>query len=38
VDPAPNNFSIHGGKLTGLRALFMSHPPLEQLIAALEDQ
>jgi heat shock protein HtpX len=31
-------FGIHGSKPTGLRALFMSHPPLEQRIAALEDQ
>ncbi len=29
-------FGIHGGK-AGLRALFMSHPPLEQRIAALES-
>ena len=27
---------IHGSKPKGLRALFMSHPPLEQRIAALE--
>jgi len=31
-------FGIHGSKPTGLRALFMSHPPLEQRIAVLEDQ
>jgi len=29
-------FGINGGKPTGLRALFMSHPPLEERIAALE--
>ena len=29
-------FGIHGSKPSGLRALFMSHPPLEQRIAALE--
>jgi len=28
-------FGISGGKPTGLKALFMSHPPLEQRIAAL---
>ncbi|MDH3978587.1 MAG: protease HtpX [Gammaproteobacteria bacterium] len=30
-------FGIHGSKPTGIRALFMSHPPLEQRIAALES-
>jgi len=29
-------FGINGGRPTGLRALFMSHPPLEERIAALE--
>jgi len=29
-------FGIHGSKPTGLRALFMSHPPLSERIAALE--
>lgn len=29
-------FGINGGKPTGLKALFMSHPPLEDRIAALE--
>ena len=28
-------FGINGGRPTGLRALFMSHPPLEERIAAL---
>jgi len=31
-------FGIHGSKPSGLRALLMSHPPLEQRIAALEAQ
>jgi heat shock protein HtpX len=30
-------FGINGGKPTGLRALFMSHPPLEERIAALQQ-
>jgi len=29
-------FGINGGRPTGLRALMMSHPPLEDRIAALE--
>ena len=29
-------FGISGGRPTGIRALFMSHPPLEDRIAALE--
>ena len=29
-------FGISGGRPTGFRALFMSHPPLEERIAALE--
>jgi len=29
-------FGINGGKPSGLKALFMTHPPLEQRIAALE--
>ncbi|MBT4491821.1 MAG: protease HtpX, partial [Gammaproteobacteria bacterium] len=29
-------FGISGGRPTGLKALFMSHPPLEERIAALE--
>jgi len=31
-------FGISGGKPTGLRALFMSHPPLDERIAALENR
>ena len=31
-------FGISGRKLGGLRKLFMSHPPLEERIAALESQ
>ena len=30
-------FGISGGRPTGFRALFMSHPPLEERIAALES-
>lgn len=30
-------FGINGGKPSGLRALFTTHPPLEQRIAALEQ-
>jgi heat shock protein HtpX len=29
-------FGINGGRPTGFRALMMSHPPLEERIAALE--
>jgi len=29
-------FGIHGSKPKGIRALFMSHPPLSERIAALE--
>ncbi len=29
-------FGINGGKPTGIKALFMSHPPLEERIASLE--
>jgi len=29
-------FGINGGRPTGIKALFMSHPPLEERIAALE--
>jgi heat shock protein HtpX len=29
-------FGISGGRGGGLRALFMTHPPLEERIAALE--
>ena len=29
-------FGISGGRPTGIRALFMSHPPLEERIAYLE--
>ena len=29
-------FGISGGRPTGFRALFMSHPPLEERIAALQ--
>ena len=35
---ALQSFGINGGKFTGLRALFMSHPPLEYRIAALENR
>jgi len=31
-------FGISGGKPTGLRALLMSHPPLDERIAALENR
>jgi heat shock protein HtpX len=31
-------FGINGGKPSGLRALFMSHPPLEERIAALQNR
>jgi heat shock protein HtpX len=31
-------FGISGGRPTGFKALFMSHPPLEARIAALENQ
>jgi heat shock protein HtpX len=31
-------FGISGGKPTGLRALFRSHPPLDERIAALENR
>ena len=31
-------FGINGGRPTGLRALFMSHPPLEERIAALQNR
>jgi heat shock protein HtpX len=30
-------FGISGGLGTGLRRLFMSHPPLEERIAALQS-
>ena len=30
-------FGINGGKPTGLKALFMSHPPLEDRIEALKQ-
>ena len=30
-------FGINGGRPTGIKALFMSHPPLEERIAALEN-
>jgi heat shock protein HtpX len=33
-----NAFGIDGGVPTGLRRLFMSHPPLEERIAALRQQ
>jgi len=29
-------FGINGGVREGLKALFMTHPPLEQRIAALQ--
>jgi heat shock protein HtpX len=31
-----NAFGILGGKASGLKRLFMSHPPLEERIAALQ--
>ncbi|MFQ5634078.1 MAG: protease HtpX [Gammaproteobacteria bacterium] len=31
-------FGINGGKPSGLRALFMSHPPLDERIAALQNR
>jgi heat shock protein HtpX len=31
-------FGIGGGRGTGLQRLFMSHPPLEERIAALRSQ
>lgn len=31
-------FGISGGRPTGFKALFMSHPPLEERIAALQQQ
>jgi len=31
-------FGINGGKPSGLRALFMSHPPLDDRIAALQNR
>lgn len=31
-------FGINGGKPSGLKSLFMTHPPLEERIAALEAQ
>ena len=42
-DPAPlpdkmAAFGINGGRPSGIRALFMTHPPLEDRIAALEAQ
>jgi heat shock protein HtpX len=30
-------FGISGGRAAGLRRLFMSHPPIEERIAALEN-
>jgi heat shock protein HtpX len=30
-------FGIAGGKVGGLRKLFMTHPPLEERIAALKN-
>jgi len=30
-------FGIRGGTVTGLQRLFMSHPPLEERIAALNN-
>ena len=41
VDDLPGQlaaFGIFGGKSSGLKKLLMSHPPLEQRIAALENQ
>lgn len=32
------SFGISGGRASGLKGLFMSHPPLDQRIAALEHQ
>lgn len=39
-EPLPDEmaaFGISGGKVDGLKKLFMSHPPLEERIAALEN-
>jgi heat shock protein HtpX len=38
LPPALQSFGINGGKFTGFRALFMSHPPLEYRIAALQNR
>jgi heat shock protein HtpX len=35
---ALQSFGISGGKPSGLRALFMSHPPLDERIAALKNR
>jgi heat shock protein HtpX len=40
-EPLPaqlNAFGISGGEGSGLQRLFMSHPPLEERIAALRRQ
>jgi heat shock protein HtpX len=31
-------FGINGGMASGLQKLFLSHPPLEERIAALQNQ
>lgn len=40
VQPLPDKmaaFGIAGGRGTGLKRLFMTHPPLEERIAALRE-
>ena len=40
-EPLPSQlaaFGIKGGAGSGLKRLFMSHPPLEERIAALQNQ
>jgi len=40
-EPLPSQmaaFGIKGGGASGLKRLFMSHPPLEERIAALQNQ
>ena len=39
-EPLPDEmaaFGISGGRSSGFKRLFMSHPPLEERIAALEN-
>jgi heat shock protein HtpX len=37
LPPSMRAFGISGGRAAGLRRLFMSHPPIEERIAALEN-